>query len=223
MALDPLLHPRGPHPSGVYWRRRLFLLLLVAIVIAVVAYSCSGDGGGGDAKVGTSPAPAVSTTSASPKPRASRTTAAPGRTSASPTATATTPPAPKPCADKDIEVNATADSETYPAGALPAITLAVVNSSGIACTRDIGGGAAELRVLSGADQVWSSDHCTTDKGSKVVTLQPGQRVVAARARWNRHRSRPGCPAGTPEAAAGTYRAVGRLGGAVQVGDSFKLT
>jgi hypothetical protein len=222
MEPGAVISPRGPLPPGVYWRRRVLLLVAVAAVIGLVAWSCSG--GGGKARVGALTSPSATPSArASAKPKPKPVVKPTVTKSVAPSPSVTTPAAPQPCPDSALTIDATANAQSYPAGVLPLLTIAVTNSSGAACTRDIGPGAAELRVLSGPDQVWSSDDCGTAKDSHVVTLQPGIRTVVSKLHWSRHRSAPGCPTPSAEAKAGTYRAVGRLGSAVQVGDTFTLS
>jgi hypothetical protein len=56
----------------------------------------------------------------------------------------------------------------------------------------------------------------------VTTLQPGKPPVEFSVTWSRKRSAPGCPAGTKEAALGTYRVYGRFGDLTSTPDSFSL-
>jgi hypothetical protein len=209
MDADALLHPRGPLPPGVYWRRRLVTLGVVVLVLFGLTRACGGDGG----RDALTPAPATSTT-AQPQPRPSST--------ARPTASATSAATIGPCADSAVTVTARADAQTYTAARRPVLTVGIANKSSVPCTRDVGQAAREIRVLSGNDRVWSSDDCSPGGGSQVVTLHPGAAPVTFSVTWSRRRSAAGCPAGAEAAGPGTYKVVGRFGEVVSSGDTFVL-
>ncbi len=210
MDSDALLHPRGPLPPGVYWRRRLVTLLVVVVVLAIVWRACGSGGGTPEARVSQTPAPVTSTT-------------APPRTSPSASAAATSAPAVGACPDTAIEVTAKADAQTYPPSRRPILTIGVANKGAVACTRDVGQAAREIRVFSGNDRVWSSDDCSPGGGSQVVTLNPGAAPVTFSVTWARKRSAPGCPAGARDVPSGTYRVTGRFGDVVSASDTFTMT
>ena len=212
MDSDALLHPRGPMPPGVYWRRRLVTFAAVVVVLFLVTRSCGTDG---------SPTAGVSQT---PSPSASRSATASPTTSRtpSPTPSATTTPPLGPCKAADIAVEAKSDKQAYPAGARPVLTIGIRNKGRFPCTRDIGQAAREIRVMSGNDRVWSSDDCSPGGGSQTVTLAPGAAPTSFSVTWSRKRSAPGCPAGTREAEPGTYRVFGRFGDITSAADTFSL-
>jgi hypothetical protein len=212
MDSDALLHPRGPLPPGVYWRRRLLTLLVLVIVLAVVWRACGSGGGTPSPQVSRTPAPSTSTS-------------APPRTSSSPSPSAgvTSAPAVAACPDTAIEVSAKADAQTYPPSRRPILTIGVANKGTVACTRDVGQAAREIRVFSGNDRVWSSDDCSPGGGSQVVTLKPGAAPVTFSVTWSRKRSAPGCPAGATDVPSGTYRVTGRFGDVVSASDTFTVT
>jgi len=208
MDAEALLHPRGPLPPAVYWRRRLVTFGVVVLVLFLVARSCGGDGA--SPRAGVSPSPSRS---------ASPTTPAPSRSAgASPTASA----AIGPCKPADLLLSAKADAQTYPAGRRPVLTIGVQNKGRVACTRDVGQAAREIIVKSGNDRVWSSDDCSPGGGPTVATLQPGAAPTSFTVTWSRTRSAPGCPAGRRDAPAGTYKVFGRFGDLTSEGDTFSL-
>ncbi|HEX8001904.1 MAG TPA: hypothetical protein VF519_04335 [Mycobacteriales bacterium] len=208
MDADALLHPRGPLPPSVYWRRRLVTLGVAFVLLALLFTTCGGDG-----------KPGVVTPSTSPSAAASPTGQPTGRPAASATATA----ALAPCPDSGVVVSARADAQTYPASRRPILTIGVANKGAVPCTRDVGQAAREIIVRSGNDRVWSSDDCSPGGGSQVVTLQPGAAPVTFSVTWSRKRSAAGCPAGAEAAGPGTYRVTGRFGQVVSTGDTFTLT
>ncbi|HVE97805.1 MAG TPA: hypothetical protein VNA12_01345 [Mycobacteriales bacterium] len=217
MDADALLHPRGPLPPGVYWRRRAVTVSLVVLTLVLLARSCGDDGSGGATlrTGGATPAP-----SASPKPSAAPAPASPRASQAAPATSAARAPG-QPCRDTDLQVMATANAKEFAAGSRPRLTLVVTNLAGVSCTRDLGAAARELRVISGSDRVWSSDDCAPGGPADVVLLEPG-RTKSFGVTWSRTRSRPGCPPDRAPAAPGTYRVIGRLGTIERPGDVFSL-
>ena len=213
MDADALLHPRGPLAPGVYWRRRAVTLTVVVLALVLLARSCGDDGGGATLRTGdATTAPSASASVA----------AAPVAPTPSPAAATTPARAPgQPCRDADLQVMATANAKEYGPGARPRLTLVVTNLAAVSCTRDLGAAARELRVVSGADRVWSSDDCAPGGPADVVLLEPG-RSKSFGVTWSRTRSRPGCPADRAPAAPGTYRVIGRLGTIERPGDVFSL-
>ena len=212
MALDALMNPRGPLPPGVYWRRRVVLAAAVVLLFALLLRSC----GGGDARLGqTQPSPSASpssTPSASP--------------SASPRPSVTASPTPtrvpgEPCRRGELKVEAVTDAKTYAPTARPKLTIKVTNTGPVACTRDLGSAATELRVLSGNDRVWSSDDCTNKGEPDIVTLPP-RGSESATVTWARRRSSPGCDGERPAVPPGTYRLVARAGDVTSAPVSFVL-
>lgn len=210
MDADAVLHPRGPLPPGVYWRRRGLTLLAFVVLVLLASRACGSDGTP-TASVSQTPAPSVT-------PSVTKTAAPPKKTATpSPSATATGP-----CTPADLVLNARADADTYPGGRRPVLTIGIKNGGAAPCTYDVGQANREILVTSGNDRVWSSDDCSPGGAAQVVTLQPGAKPTEFSVTWSRQRSRPDCPAARREAAAGTYRVVGRFGDQTSAHDSFTL-
>jgi hypothetical protein len=228
MDSEALLHPRGPLPPAVYWRRRLLTLGVVVVLLALVVRSCTTGGGTHSLGQSTGPSGPVSPTGSPSRSAAPRTTAPASSASpsasrtASPTASPTPSGSPKPCAAADLVLSAKADAQTYAAGRHPVLTIGIANKGRVACTRDVGQPAREIKVTSGNDRVWSSDDCSTGGAAQVVTLQPGAAPVTFSVTWSRKRSAPGCKAGQAETPPGTYRVTGRFGDLTSTGDTFTL-
>lgn len=217
MDADAVLHPRGPLPPGIYWRRRLLTLVAVVVVLFLLSRACGSDGSP-TARLSESPSPSPSVT-ASQTPRATATTSS----SATPSPSATpTPTAGGACAKADLVVNARADAQEYPAGRRPVLTIGIATKGRTPCTYDVGQANREIRVVSGNDRVWSSDDCSPGGGSEQRTLQPGAPPVTFSVTWSRSRSAPGCPGDRRDAPPGTYRVIGRFGDLLSEPDSFSL-
>jgi hypothetical protein len=112
------------------------------------------------------------------------------------------------CVPSALLVEATTDSSTYRVGAKPVLTVTIENRGSVACLRDVGPKANELKIESGGYHVWSSDDCNDSKKSKVVTLEPGDKVVSS-ITWNGKLSQKGCPDISTSAKAGRYVVIGR--------------
>lgn len=202
-----VLLPVGPLPASTYWRRRLVLLVgLLALVL--VARSCVGDAPSPQRTGGGSPSP---TPSASPSAKTS-TSPRPSPTRAGPVT----------CPDRVLSLAAAPAQRSYPAGSTMRFTLTVTNTGSAPCRRDLGGGALEVLVYSGADRIWSSDDCGTDKGVSVQTL-PARGSLESSVSWTGQRSAKGCPTGRPEARPGTYTVRARVGTLRSPVTVFRLT
>lgn len=130
------------------------------------------------------------------------TTAEPTVAEAAPTAPAT-PADPRPCepTDLDVDLSFTPSAPSVTSGVRFAVAL--TNDGETPCLADAGADALVLRVSSGSDEFWSTEHCAED-AEEPLLLDAGastDRVV----RWTGARSAPGCPEDQPAAEAGTYR------------------
>jgi hypothetical protein len=229
----------GPLPPAVYWRRRVVVLgaLLLGIIVWFVACSPEDDKKP-DTKNASSqfptPAPEKSA-SASPTPAGVLDSAPPGNQSyPDPDAVQTqqsapagdsgllptngtgnnanvTVPANGACADSEMLVTPVPVATTLKRGVPLAITLKIKNVGTRTCTRDVGADPQELYLDQGAQKAWSSDTCSTAKGSDVQSFAPGA-VREYHITWNGRTSTPcsGNLAAGPAPAAGQYELRGRL-------------
>jgi hypothetical protein len=209
MALNPV----GPLPAATYWRRRAVLLLGV-VVLLLLLRSCAGGGS----------SPKKDALSGTPKPTATKPVTVAPRTPAPSTKPApSTPPATTAplCTDAQLTLTVSTDAASYGPGATPRITLSAKNTSATACRRDVGAGAVELQVFSGADRIWSSDDCSPSKATALALLAPGgsQAVVKT---WPGRRSTPQCAGSQAKAEPGTYVVTARLGTLKKSSSSFAL-
>jgi len=192
------LHPVGPLPASIYWRRRA-LVLVVVLAVLLLGGSFLGGGDG------------VKTPQARTQPTSSPT---PVRSSGPPVP-------PSACPDSALKLETDTDEARYPVGGKPEITLVVGNTSEVTCTRDLGTKAVELLIFSGEDRVWSSDDCSKGNGSAVVKLKPGARS-AVMLTWQGKRSKPECEGSREQAKPGTYRVVARVGTLRSEGAVFRF-
>ena len=112
-----------------------------------------------------------------------------GTESPSPDATTEESPAVAACEAKDIEVTAVTDSDTYPAGVLPKLSISLTNKGAKDCTIDVGSTTQVFTVSSGADVWWRSTDCQENPSSMIATLTAGTTVVSKDpVTWDRTRS-----------------------------------
>ena len=210
----------GPLPAAVYWRRRAVVLGAVLLLALAVSYTCSGP----QSSAGPSPSHSPSA-KASPKTNPSLQPAeliSPAPSADDPGTQATTPPVgdpsvdPRACTDAEIRVTAKPTVTSAARGAHVVIYLYIKNISARSCTRDIGPDLQELRIVLGAEKVWSSDDCGTARGSNIRNFLPNFEV-SFNVDWNGKMSTSCIGTGANRAPAGAapdagrYQVLGRVG------------
>ncbi len=199
----------------VYWIRRGAIVLVVLTVIIGLWWLVGSLRGGGGGSAPASESPGPSSQSSSPSESGSSEPSA--STDSTPAAAIVE------CLDSVIKVEANTDASTYPVGATPKLTLTITNPGSVACKRDVGPKANELEITSGGYHVWSSDDCNASNKSKVITMQPGDKLASS-ITWDGHLSQKGCPNGAGAAAkAGRYDLEGRNGAVTSDSTPFALT
>ena len=172
-----MLHPVGPLPAAVYWRRRLLVLGCALGVLGGGGWVgvAVATGGGEDTPTAAAPsgdAPratpsleqvmpslaAVQVPTAAPSP--APTSQAPATTEA-PAPSAPPGPAPgDPCSDDMIGVEVRPEPASAAVGSKPTFTLVVTNVSPVACVRTVDAGLQEIVLVDGAgERVWGSNDC----------------------------------------------------------------
>ena len=228
-----MLHPVGPLPPAVYWRRRLLVL--------VGTFGVLGGGGWLGAAVATGSAEERDAVTAAPTseapapppaleqvlpslaavqvPTAARTTAAPSsaaEASAGPVAGGA-------CTDDMIAVAVRPETPSAPVGGTPTFDLVVTNVSPVACVRVLDKGLQEIAMLDGSgNRVWGSNDCVPESSSDQRTLQPGESAVFP-VLWSGLSSSPGCEAARVPPGAGSYVLLGRLDTKPSAQVTFTLT
>lgn len=209
----------GPLPSAVYWRRRAVVLGAVLLVVLAVSYTCSGP----DATSSPSPSSTASPkTSPKASPAVQPAELISPTASAPATVTSPNPPVvdssvdPRACTDEELRITAKPVATSLTRGQDVLIYLLIKNISDRACTRDIGPDLQELRVVEGAEKVWSSDDCGTARGSNVRNFVPNLEV-SFNVDWNGKTSSTCTGTGASRAPsgplpdAGRYQVLGRVG------------
>lgn len=159
------MHPKGPLPARVYWRRRITVLAILAAIILVVAIIVWPRGGEATPGAGGTP---------------------------DPTDTSLITPVPTdtggPCDPAKVSITPVTDKDTYDSGELPQIWMTVENKSASACTIQFGTDVQRLWITSGDEPYWQSSDCQVDPQPYVQTLLPGVPVETPHISWDRTRS-----------------------------------
>jgi hypothetical protein len=220
-----MLHPVGPQPPSVYWRRRLLVLgsvvLLIVLIVLTVNTLKSGDGGqpvAGSGSPTTRPAPSTSTRpSTTPRPSSSSRSPSPSHSSRHTTPKPSPTPTPT-CSVAALHLQAGTTRSTYKVGDEPTLQLKVTNPGPGPCAQDLADKQVELRVYNGESRIWGSHDCSIQPGKDVRTLMPNKAVIVS-LKWRGLSSTPGCKGTRQRVGAGTYtlyaRLSGRTGHAVQ--------
>ncbi len=203
--MSALMHPVGPRPPRVYWRRRIVLLALLAAAGIIVA---SVLGGRGAAQAAQDPAGASGAAEQTPDPQTSE--------GADSTA------GPVTCGEGSLSITLTADHRTYAAGANPVLTVTLTNTSDASCVVDAGEASRGVLITSGADRIWSSLDCpATENAERTLLLPAGGRDESV-VTWTRIRSAEGCADGLPTPKPGYYQAVAGVAGVSSTAAVFEL-
>ena len=204
-VMSSLLHPVGPEPASVYWRRRIIVVIGILVVLGLVWWLISPSGGS---------APAAS--SASPTPLPTLSSAAP---SVSPSASVSGAQ----CADSDIAVTVTTEQQAYSVGGPVEFVMKISNTGGVPCVRDVGTIANTFVVTSGGFDVWNSDACSgTDEVQEAQEEEiPAGEAFAVKGTWDGTVTANGCENATP-AEAGAYQVEASNGDVVSEPVTFSL-
>jgi hypothetical protein len=226
-----VLHPVGPLPASVYWRRRA--VAFAGLVAVLLLFRAILPGGGGDARPSSaaavgSPSPTAPGDSAAPGGlTASAATDDPGRADGGPaaggsgTAPAPTAPAPttrqpaaqlvpKPCQDAQLRLTVAPAQPAYLVGQAPVLRLQVRNAGTVPCTRDLGAALQEVLLYHGTTRLWSSNDCYPEGQRDLELMSPGV-LHTFSVIWSGLSSQPRCAGTRTRVGAGSYALVGRLG------------
>jgi hypothetical protein len=230
-----VLHPVGPLPSAVYWRRRLLVLVGTVGVLGGGGWLGVAVATGGEQQPGPVAAAPTQASVAPPALEqvvpslaavqvptpAPTTSAAPGTSAPEPEPDG--PVAGGPCTDDMIAVGVHPQTASAPVGGKPTFDLVVVNVSSVPCVRVLDKGLQEIVLLDGAgNRVWGSNDCFPESSSDTRTLQPGESAFFPVV-WSGLSSSPGCAAPRVTPGPGDYVLRGRLDTKPSDDASFTLT
>ena len=127
-----------------------------------------------------------------------------------------------PCTDDQIAVTVTASPSPGVVGGTFTFNINVASKATEWCSRDLGPGAQEIRVLHDGAVLFSSDDCDAKKSSDVRSFAAGD-AVRYRFVWSSFRATPHtCAAAANPAPAGTYQVVARVGSKVSGPTDFTI-
>jgi hypothetical protein len=218
-SVPDVLHPVGPLPAAVYWRRRLVLLLVLLALLAGggwLGWTLWTNPDGASSAAGTTTersrteVPALERVV--PSLASVRTPTPPSSTVAAEASSPAPTAAPEPgsaCTDEmlGLAVRAPASASV---GSKPTFELVVTNTAAVPCVRALDKGLQELVLLDGAgNRVWGSNDCFPELSDDTRTLAPGE-VVSFPVVWGGLTSEPTCTAQRTAPAPGSYVLRGRL-------------
>ncbi len=178
------MHPSGPLPSEIYWRRRALAIGVVVVVVAIVAaviFALVGGSAGADTKAAEELVPPVALN--------------PGDD----------------CPDATLAVKASTDKPSYLAGEQPKFTMVVTNIGLVQCKRDVGAAVLAASVFSVDNKrIWANLDCAPSQESSIKSFNPGEQVTTE-VTWTGMGSAPNCPLPRPAIGPGTYSLVVQLG------------
>ncbi|MBP3042027.1 hypothetical protein KKR91_00535 [Arthrobacter jiangjiafuii] len=208
-----------PSPA-VYRRRRivagiLALLVVIGLVVGIAAAvnALRGDSAAASETEATIPGPdsaAPGTEAGAADPAATPAPAASKPAAGEAPAEEPAPETPKLCPGGSVQVAATTDATSYPAGVSPMLTMTITNSGTEACDVNVGTSQMEFLVTSGSDRIFSSVDCMQASQDLIRTIEPNS-VETAKFGWERLRSAPGCAQVPSNPNPGTYMFTARLG------------
>jgi hypothetical protein len=212
VSVPAVLHPVGPLPAAVYWRRRVLVLTLLLSVL----------GGGG--WVGYAVATGrfddgtttVAATSAVPPATPALERVVPSlagvkvpTVAASTTAAASSTAAAGPCTDDMIAVEVRGPASVA-VGTQGTFALVVTNAAAVPCVRSFDKRLQELVLFDAAgNRVWGSNDCLAETSSDPRTLAPGE-AASFSVEWSGLTSEPTCTASRMPPPPGAYLLEGRL-------------
>ncbi len=218
------MHPSGPLPSEIYWRRRALAIGVAVVVVAIVAaviFALVGGSAGADTKAADQPAEAAAPAGQPVilPPNEIKKTDKPADAPVH-----DGPPIAKPelvppvalnpgddCPDATLAVKASSDKPSYLAGEQPKFTMVVTNIGLVQCKRDVGAAVLAASVFSVDNKrIWANLDCAPSQENSVRTFNPGEQVTTE-VTWTGMGSAPNCPLPRPSIGPGTYSLVVQLG------------
>ncbi len=224
-----MLHPLGPLPSVVYWRRRILLLAPIVLVVLTLYVACSSGPdkrsaqpppAGGHTSTAGGPATEPGTRSSAPSHSATATSTDSGA-AAAPTASrfAGTPAS---CAKSSLKIAAATSAPSYHVGDQPVLYLQAINASSTPCVQDLADPQIELTVYNGAARVWGSHDCLITPGTSEQTLPIGQPIRRS-ITWTGLSSQPQCAGTRQRVGPGRYTLHAKLSGVEGTPAQFSIS
>ena len=221
--MTPVTRPRGRLPARVYWFRRLLVLGVAVLLVLGVGRLLEGsaDPDRPSARQASAPGSPAATGGPGAGPTAEAGADAPVTTAPPrPRKTRTPLPTPTgPCADDDVSV--VPAIEDAAGGGDVALTLRLRTISSPACTWEVSADSLVVRLTSGSDRIWSSQHCPAAVPRQQVVLRK-RPAVTVTVLWSGRRSDAECSRQTAWAEPGYYHATAAALGSEPADRQFAL-
>ncbi|MDR0594283.1 MAG: hypothetical protein LBG60_13755 [Bifidobacteriaceae bacterium] len=183
--MNRLIHPVGPEPAAVYWRRRAGVLVGVLVVVIVLVMIIKALASGDSDKP---PAPKSSPPASSPSASASADQAAAAACTAKDLTGAKLAP-------DGSDILLTKSQDSYAEGQTVIFSAKVKNTSDKDCSLHNNARNIVLHVVSNEDRIFDSADCAADTpadSGEVITIKADQTADIPIA-WDPVRSQQGCP------------------------------
>lgn len=224
--MSSLAHPRGPEPERTYWIRRAIAVVALVVALVVLVGVVRTLFGSSQSSAGplNSPNPsqlALNVPSSSPSDTASSTATATVSTSpssAASTASATPSSADpnQPCSSSGVSVTLSAAAQVRSGGTDP-LQVRLTNAGQNPCRIDFSRTPLTIRVYSGADRIWATDHCANWAPSGITDALATGKNFTFTVPWPTRRSAAQCTLLPTKLSPGTYVARAFLGSNGQPG------
>lgn len=183
--------PRRRHPARVYWVRRALVLGVATLLVVLIARSLGGgsDGDAADEARQVAGTPSGTTSGA---PESDGATGEPTEAATTPVEPTTTPPAQPsgPCEAEDVVVQPYVGEAV--GGSPVTIALALSTKETPACTFDVSADSVVVKVTSGSDDIWTTQHCPDALGEVQRVVVRQAEPVAVQLEWPAWRSGADC-------------------------------
>lgn len=230
--MSTMLHPEGPEEPRTYWMRRGISVGVVVLLVLVVALIWPR---GGESQTASPQPPTGQPVSAPSSPSVGSDSVSAGKAStpsSAPTPSEPSPTKPKPtkpkaseskaseskaakaasgpqaCSPKDLSVSVSGPGTARVSKAVE-FDVSVINSGKQDCEVDVNQKNFELRVYSGSDKIFSTDHCRQWAPVEAGMLAPGDKLEWNTS-WGGTRTASKCKTTKQLLKPGTYVATAKL-------------
>lgn len=209
--------PKRPLPPEIYMRRRVVVLVALLVLVGLIVWGLSAvaRSGGDDADTASSSVEATASPSPSEeKPKAEPTETVVGEESgtssvseiaSSESSVAAAPANPGECSLKDLQITATTNQPSYPAGTEPVLYMEVRNPTDVDCNINLDEAKLRFEVyaMGTNERVWADTDCYEPVVGGMQTFAPGA-TRGFEARWSATGSAPEACENRQPVPAGSY-------------------
>ncbi|MCG7254743.1 hypothetical protein MHK13_08350 [Corynebacterium hadale] len=212
--------PKRPLPPEIYMRRRVVVLVALLVLVGLIVWGLSAVARSGGDGADTASSSVEATASPSPseeKPKAEPTETVVGEesgtsaassaseTASSESSVAAAPANPGECSLKDLQITATTNQPSYPAGTEPVLYMEVRNPTDVDCNINLDEAKLRFEVyaMGTNERVWADTDCYEPVVGGMQTFAPGA-TRGFEARWSATGSAPEACENRQPVPAGSY-------------------